>query len=123
MKNVYTLVDDIYKLMESKEVAEGIDLEAHIETFGENVKDLMRKEFGEKRNDNRKLRMSNIGISAELRPELCRYPTALSLTLKVFRLMGLENSKMVVWLMMTRLATLLKLRAMQQQKEKLSTAG
>lgn len=61
MKNVYTLVDDIYKLMESKEVAEGIDLEAHIETFGENVKDLMRKEFGEKRNDNRKLRMSNIG--------------------------------------------------------------
>ena len=61
MKNVYTLVDDIYKLMESKGVAEGIDLEAHIETFGENVKDLMRKEFGEKRNDNRKLRMSNIG--------------------------------------------------------------
>ena len=61
MKSVYTLVDDIYKLMETKEVAEGVDLEAAIETFGENVKDLMRKEFGEKRSDNRKLRMSNIG--------------------------------------------------------------
>ena len=61
MKSVYTLVDDIYKLMETKEVAEGVDLEAAIDLFGENVKDLMRKEFGEKRSDNRKLRMSNIG--------------------------------------------------------------
>jgi hypothetical protein len=35
MKNVYTLVSDIYKLMETKEVAEGVDLEANIELFGE----------------------------------------------------------------------------------------
>jgi len=61
MKNVYTLVDDIYKLMESKEVAEDIDLEACIEQFGENVKQLMRNEFGDKKRDGRKLRMSNIG--------------------------------------------------------------
>ena len=62
MKSVYTLVDDIYKLMETKEVAEGVDLESHIELFGENVKDLMRKEFGgNRRFDGRKLRMSNIG--------------------------------------------------------------
>ena len=61
MKNVYTLVSDIYKLMETKEVAEGVDLEAAIDLFGENVKDLMRNEFGGRKRDGRKLRMSNIG--------------------------------------------------------------
>ena len=61
MKHVYNLVSDIYKLVESKEVAEGVDIDACIEKFGENVKDLMRKEFKEVRNDSRKLRMSNIG--------------------------------------------------------------
>ena len=61
MKNVYNLVSDIYKLVESKEVAEGVDIESCIEQFGENVKDLMRKEFTEVRDDSRKLRMSNIG--------------------------------------------------------------
>jgi hypothetical protein len=30
MKSVYTLVSDIYKLMETKEVAEGVDLESHV---------------------------------------------------------------------------------------------
>lgn len=61
MKNVYTLVSDIYKLMETKEVAEGVDLESAIDLFGENVKDLMRNEFGGRKRDGRKLRMSNIG--------------------------------------------------------------
>jgi hypothetical protein len=61
MKSTYNLVDDIYKLVESKEVAEGVDIESCIEQFGENVKDLMRKEFTEVRDDSRKLRMSNIG--------------------------------------------------------------
>ena len=61
MKSVYTLVSDIYKLMETKEVAEGVDLESHIELFGENVKELMRNEFGGRKRDGRKLRMSNIG--------------------------------------------------------------
>jgi hypothetical protein len=58
MKSTYNLVDDIYKLVESKEVAEGVDIESCIEQFGENVKDLMRKEFTEVRDDSRKLRMS-----------------------------------------------------------------
>ena len=46
MKSIYTLVSDIYELMETKEVAEGVDLESAIDLFGENVKELMRNEFG-----------------------------------------------------------------------------
>ena len=62
MKNVYSLVDDIYKLVSTKEVEEGVDIDAAIEQFGENVKNLMRQEFGEqKARDPRTLRMSNIG--------------------------------------------------------------
>ena len=61
MKNVYNLVSDIYQLMETKEVAEGVDFDACVEKFGENVKELMRNEFGGKKRDGRKLRMSNIG--------------------------------------------------------------
>ena len=61
MKNTYNLVSDIYSLVSTKEVAEGVDIESCIELFGENVKDLMRKEFTEVRDDSRKLRMSNIG--------------------------------------------------------------
>lgn len=61
MKNVYNLVPDIYKLMETKEVSEGVDFDACVEKFGENVKELMRNEFGGKKRDGRKLRMSNIG--------------------------------------------------------------
>jgi len=61
MKSTYKLVSDIYKLVESKEVAEGVDIEACIDQFGEAVKVLMRQEFTEKRDDSRKLRMSNIG--------------------------------------------------------------
>jgi len=61
MKNIYTLVEDIYSMMSTKEPAEGVDVDACIEQFGENVKQLMRQEFGDKRFDSRKLRMSNIG--------------------------------------------------------------
>ena len=62
MKNIYSLVDDIYKVVSTKEVEEGVDIDAAIEQFGENVKNLMRQEFGEqKKRDNRTLRMSNIG--------------------------------------------------------------
>ena len=59
--NTYNLVSDIYQLMETKEVAEGVDFDACVEKFGENVKELMRNEFGGKKRDGRKLRMSNIG--------------------------------------------------------------
>ena len=60
-KSTYNLVSDIYKLVESKEVAEGVDIEACIDQFGEALKVLMRQEFTQKRDDSRKLRMSNIG--------------------------------------------------------------
>ena len=61
-KTIHTLVDDIYRLMETKEAEESVDVEAEIEKFGENMKTLMRTEFGRKRiRDNRTLRLSNIG--------------------------------------------------------------
>ena len=61
-KTIHTLVDDIYRLMETKEAEESVDVEAEIELFGENMKTLMRTEFGRKRiRDNRTLRLSNIG--------------------------------------------------------------
>ena len=60
MKTVDTLVDDIYALMVSKEVPEGVSLEAEIDRFGVYCKDLMRTLFTRERDD-RKLRMSNIG--------------------------------------------------------------
>ena len=39
MKTVDTLVDDIYALMVSKEVPEGVSLEAEIDRFGVHCKD------------------------------------------------------------------------------------
>ena len=61
-KTIHTLVDDIYRLMETKEAEESVDVEAEIELFGENIKTLMRTEFGRKRTaDRRTLRLSNIG--------------------------------------------------------------
>ena len=61
-KTIHTLVNDIYRLMETKEAEESVDVEAEIELFGENMKALMRTEFGRKRTtDRRTLRLSNIG--------------------------------------------------------------
>jgi hypothetical protein len=62
MKTTETLVDDIYALMETKDADPSVDVEAEIEKYGENIKALMRTEFGrEKRKDKRTLRLSNIG--------------------------------------------------------------
>lgn len=62
MKTTDTLVDDIYRLMETKDADPSVDVEAEIEKYGENIKALMRTEFGrEKREDRRTLRLSNIG--------------------------------------------------------------
>jgi len=61
-KTTDNLVDDIYALMESKDADPSVDVEKEIEKFGEGVKALMRTEFGrKKREDNRRLRLSNIG--------------------------------------------------------------
>ncbi len=58
--DIYRLVDDIYKVVATKDVPEDVDLYEEIERFGENCKRLMSGLFTEKR-DGRKLRMSNIG--------------------------------------------------------------
>ena len=61
-KTIHTLVDDIYRLMETKEADESVDVEAEIDKFGEAVKDLMRTEFArDRKRDGRTLRLSNIG--------------------------------------------------------------
>ena len=61
-KTTDNVVADIYALMESKDADPSVDVEAEIERFGEGVKALMRTEFGrKKREDNRRLRLSNIG--------------------------------------------------------------
>jgi len=61
MRTIDTLVDDIYALMETKEVPEGVNLEEQVEHFGENMKVLFSNIFTEKREQNPRLRMSNVG--------------------------------------------------------------
>jgi len=61
-KSIYTLVDDIYALMENRNTPKEVDVDAEIERFGEAMKDLMKKEFKPQgMRDGRKLRLSAIG--------------------------------------------------------------
>ena len=61
MKTIDTLVKDIYSLMETKEIPEGVDADQAIDDFGENIKQLMKKEFSNYKRDRRTLRLSNVG--------------------------------------------------------------
>ena len=61
MKKIETLIDDIYALMETKDVPKDVDLDAEVEHLGENMKVLFKNIFTEKRGQNPRLRMSNIG--------------------------------------------------------------
>ena len=56
-----TLVEDIYRLVDTKVVAEGVDVEKVIEEFGENMKSILINNITAHEFDKRKLRMSNIG--------------------------------------------------------------
>lgn len=63
-KKIYTtdtLVKDIYHMIDTKEIADGVDVDSVIEAFGENVKDILRNNITDVPFDRRKLRMSNIG--------------------------------------------------------------
>jgi len=61
-KTTDTLIEDIYHLVSTGEIEDGVDVEAEIDKFGEAIKDLMRTEFGrDKKEDRRTLRLSNIG--------------------------------------------------------------
>lgn len=61
MKTIDTLVADIYRLMETKEIPDNVDAEQAIEDFGEAVKAMMRQQFSEYKRDRRTLRLSNVG--------------------------------------------------------------
>lgn len=61
MKTIDTLVADIYRLMETKEIPEDVDAEKAIDDFGEAVKAMMRTQFSEYKRDRRTLRLSNVG--------------------------------------------------------------
>ena len=56
-----TLVSDIYHMIDTKEIPEGVPVEQVINDFGENVKEILRNNITEHEFDRRKLRMSNIG--------------------------------------------------------------
>jgi len=56
-----TLVDDIYRMIDTKEIPDGVPIEQVINDFGENVKQILRNNITESKFDKRKLRMSNIG--------------------------------------------------------------
>jgi len=61
MKQIDTLVEDIYDLMKNKDISEEVNLALEVDRFGENVKTLIGNIFTEKREQNPRLRMSNIG--------------------------------------------------------------
>jgi len=56
-----TLVSDIYRMIDTKDIPEGVPVEQVINDFGENVKQILRNNITESTFDRRKLRMSNIG--------------------------------------------------------------
>jgi len=60
-KTTNTVVKDIYNLMDTKEVSEGVDIEKVLADFGENMKDILKTNITAHEFDRRRLRMSNIG--------------------------------------------------------------
>ena len=56
-----TLVSDIYRMIDTKDIPEGVPVEQVINDFGENVKMILKNNITESKFDRRKLRMSNIG--------------------------------------------------------------
>ena len=55
------LVSDIYRMIDTKDIPEGVPVEQVINDFGENMKQILRDNITEHEFDRRKLRMSNIG--------------------------------------------------------------
>jgi len=61
-KSIHNLVQDIYSLMDSRNVPSDVDVNAEIERFGEAMKTLMKREFtATEIRDTRRLRLSAIG--------------------------------------------------------------
>lgn len=59
--SIDTLIDDVYNLIDTKEIPEGVNVEKVLDQFAENVKEILLNNIVKHREDNRKLRMSNIG--------------------------------------------------------------
>ena len=59
-KSIDTQIRDVYVLLESREVAEGVDLDSQCDAFGRAMADVLREQLSP-REDNRKLRLSAIG--------------------------------------------------------------
>ena len=60
MKQIHTLVDDIYDVLKTNKAAEGVDVDKVIDEFGDAMKDVLKRVVTENE-DKRTLRMSNIG--------------------------------------------------------------
>ena len=56
-----TLIDDIYKLLDTKKVPEDVNIDYLIHEFGESMKKIMKRQLSEYKSDNRTLRLSNVG--------------------------------------------------------------
>ena len=56
-----TLVEDIYQMIDTKEISDGVDVDKIVDDFGENMKKILKNNITEHEFDRRKLRMSNIG--------------------------------------------------------------
>jgi hypothetical protein len=61
MKTTDTLVKDIYHLIDTKEIPEGVDVDKVVDAFGENMKQILKDNITAYEFDRRRLRMSNIG--------------------------------------------------------------
>jgi hypothetical protein len=60
VKKIDTLVRDIYRLMEDKEIPDGVNLDEECEAFGRAMADVLRESLSP-HEDNRSLRLSGIG--------------------------------------------------------------
>ena len=56
-----TLIDDIYQMIDTKEISDGVDVDKIVDDFGKNMKKILKNNITEHEFDRRKLRMSNIG--------------------------------------------------------------
>ena len=55
------LIDDIYQMIDTKEISDGVDVDKIVDDFGKNMKKILKNNITEHEFDRRKLRMSNIG--------------------------------------------------------------
>lgn len=61
MKKVDTLIGDIYRLLETKEIPEGVDIDEQCATFGREMADVLREQLTTQYDGRGRLRLSGIG--------------------------------------------------------------